>query len=58
MTDSNIPEELIDFIERVIPTKYRTTEYCNAHGRLIKDIEYMSPQGIIFIDKFFKDFHV
>ena len=58
MKDSNVPEELIDFIERVIPTKYRTTEYCNAHGRLIKDIEYMSPQGIIFIDKFFKEFRI
>ncbi len=52
------PTEIINFINRVVPEKYRKAPYCNEHGRLIQKIEYMSPQGIIFKDPLFKEFRI
>lgn len=52
------PIEIINFINRVVPEKYRKKPYCNEHGRLIQKIIHMSPQGIIFKDPLFKEFRL
>lgn len=55
LTSSNVPDEFKNFIYRIIPNHYRSKECCNSHGRLICNDEYMSPQGILEKDEFFKE---
>lgn len=56
MTDPAVPQEFVDFINRIVPPNLRSSKYCNENGRLIQNIEFMSPQGILFSDAFFKSF--
>ena len=55
LTSSNVPDEFKNFIYRIIPNHYRSKACCNSHGRLICNDEYMSPQGILEKDEFFKE---
>ena len=56
MTDPAVPQEFVEFINRVVPPNLRSSTYCNDNGRLIQNVEFMSPQGILFSDAFFKSF--
>ena len=51
-----VPEEVGNFIGRVIPSKYRRDPFVNKKGRLIKDIQYVTPLYILENDEFFAEF--
>ena len=48
--------EIIEFINRVVPLKYRKEPFVNKKGRLIKDIQYLTPLHILENDEFFAEF--
>jgi hypothetical protein len=55
MYDPSVPDEVIDFIERIIPDKYRgtNTKYTSERGRLLVNVEYITPHKILENDPYF-----
>jgi serine/threonine protein kinase len=52
-----VPQEFRDFINRVVPNKYKKTgEDVGETGRLLADDEYTTPMEIILNDPFFEEF--
>ena len=51
-----IPIEVIEFINRVVPEKYRTSDNTTSSGRLLCNDEYLIPDDIIKNDSFFNLF--
>ena len=49
-----IPPKVVEFINRVVPDKFRTGKYVSDRGRLLVDEEYLTPDQILKTDKFFK----
>lgn len=60
LTGVNSPQELKDFINRIIPQKYQKTgtEYVHKKGRLLVNDEYMTADYIIKNDPYFEEFRV
>ena len=48
--------EVIDFVNRLIPDKYKIKENTTKYGRLLIDDEYIIPENIIKYDTFFSSF--
>ena len=57
-TDDCIPQKARDFVNRIIPDKYKTGDYVSERGRLLVDDEYLTPDEIIKNDVFFKVWRV
>lgn len=53
-TDDCIPQKARDFVNRIIPDKYKTGDNISARGRLLVNEEYLIPDEIIKNDIFFK----
>jgi len=53
---THIPNEIREFINRVVPHQYKTGHRVSEKGRLLIDDEYTSPQKILETDIFFKEF--
>lgn len=53
-----VPSEVIKFIHRVVPKKYRerNTEYVHKKGRILVNNEYLTPEYIIRNDPYFEEF--
>jgi hypothetical protein len=53
-----VPKDVIDFVHRVIPEKYRDNESGNVtdKGRIIVNDEYLTPFDVLCNDPFFKKF--
>lgn len=50
------PKEIIEFIHRIVPPKYRTvssTKYIRKGGRILTDLEYTTPYEVIMHDELF-----
>lgn len=60
MTNDKVPKETKDFINRVVPKKYRktNTRYVHERGRLLVNDEYITPDNILKTDIYFDDFRV
>jgi len=58
MTSSKVPQEVKEFIERIVPEKYRDidTEYVTDKGRIKVNDEYMTPAYILKNDPYFDEF--
>ena len=55
LTDSCIPTEVTDFINRIVPIKYRSNlKNVSDRGRLIANVEYLTPDNILKNDPLFK----
>ena len=52
LTSCEVPTEVIEFINRVIPSQYKSGKYVSERGRLLKNIEYTTPDKLLN-DKFF-----
>lgn len=52
--EGGVPEEIIEFVHRIVPEKYRTGErYVNKKGRIQIDHEYTTPYKVIMEDPLF-----
>ena len=59
LTDSCVPHEVKEFIDRVIPKKYRDSEeFIHEKGRILVNDEYITPDELLKKDKFFEEFRV
>ncbi len=56
LTDEIVPQEVKSFINRVVPDKYKKSQYIHKRGRLLKNIEYVTPLELLEKDIFFQEF--
>lgn len=49
-----VPTKIKDFINRIVPTKYKSGKYVSERGRLLDNIEYLTPDYIIKNDPLFR----
>jgi serine/threonine protein kinase len=52
-TDSCIPSKVKEFVNRVVPEKYKDGEFVSDRGRILVDDEYLIPDEILKNDPFF-----
>ena len=57
-TESNIPDKVKEFVNRIVPNKFKEGELVSERGRILIDEEYLTPDEILKNDIFFKSFHV
>lgn len=53
-----IPTKIKEFVQRVIPTKFKTGKGVTDRGRLLVDMEYTTPDKILKTDPLFEKFRV
>jgi len=53
MTDPDVPIEIKDFINRVVPDNYKTGKDISERGRLLIDTEYTTPDILLKTDPLF-----
>jgi hypothetical protein len=60
MTSNTVPQEVKDFINRVVPKKYQKTdtEYIHKRGRILTNDEYITPDDLLKHDPFFEEFRI
>jgi len=59
LTDSNIPLELKQFIDRILPYKYRADPlFVHDKGRILINDEYLTPEQILKNDPYFEEFRI
>jgi hypothetical protein len=59
LTDPHIPYELKQFIDRIVPTKFRTeSTYIHEKGRILVNTEHMIPEQILLTDPYFEEFRL
>ena len=52
-----VPEEIVDFVHRIIPERYRNgSKYINKKGRILVDDEYTTPLKVIMTDPLFEKY--
>jgi serine/threonine protein kinase len=56
MTDSCVPQEAKDFVDRIVPNKYKSGRYVHERGRILINDEYLTPDEILKTDPFFEEF--
>jgi serine/threonine protein kinase len=57
-TEPEIPEKAREFVNRIIPEKYKSGDLVSERGRLLVNDEYLIPDEIIKNDIFFKIWRV
>lgn len=55
MFSQHVPQELKDFINRVIPDKYKTGEFIHERGRILINDEYVIPDTLLKSDPYFDE---
>lgn len=56
MTDSCVHQDVKNFINRIVPDKYKQGKYVHTRGRILINDEYMTPDYIIRTDPFFEEY--
>lgn len=56
MTESCVPQEAKDFVRRIIPQKYMSGSNVANRGRLLKKVEYLTPEDVLRYDEYFEEF--
>ena len=57
-SESCIPQTVKDFVNRVVPDKFKEGDLVSDRGRILIDDEYLTPDEILKNDPFFKSYHV
>ena len=57
-TDDHIPVKIRDFVNRILPDKYRKGNKVSERGRILVDDEYLTPDEILKTDKLFKSMRI
>ena len=59
LNDDIVPKEVKEFIDRVVPKKYRADEkYVHEKGRILTNIEYTTPDNLLKYDPYFEEFRI
>lgn len=58
MTDECVPQEVKDFVNRVVPKKYQTGTDVHKRGRILTNLEYLTPDEVLSKDPYFEEFRV
>lgn len=59
LTDDIVPLEVKQFIDRVVPKKYRADEpYVHEKGRILVNVEYTTPDYLLKNDPYFEEFRI
>lgn len=57
MEDNIVPQEAKDFVNRIVPEKYKNNlRYVHKRGRILINDEYLTPDEVLKKDPFFDDF--
>jgi hypothetical protein len=56
MTDPIIPQAAKDFVNRMVPNKFKKGKYVSERGRILVNNEYLIPDEVLKSDKFFEEF--
>jgi hypothetical protein len=57
LTDNCVPQEIKDFIGRVVPKKYKDSdEFVHEKGRILVNDEYTTPDELLKKDQLFEEF--
>lgn len=56
MKDSCIPQEARDFVNRIVPDKYKEGKYVHKRGRILINEEYLTPDEVLKSDPYFEEF--
>jgi hypothetical protein len=56
MTESCIPEEAKQFVNRIVPKMYQNGKYVHKRGRLLVNKEYITPDQVLKNDIYFEQF--
>jgi serine/threonine protein kinase len=56
--ESCIPEKVKEFVNRIIPKKFKDGNLVSERGRILIDEEYLTPDEILKNDPYFKSYHV
>lgn len=55
--NGGVPREIVEFIHRIVPEKYRDNpDYVHKKGRIKINIEYTTPYDVITMDKLFEKY--
>jgi hypothetical protein len=59
LTDDIVPREVKEFIDRVVPKKYREGDpYVHEKGRILVNLEYITPDYLLKNDPYFEEFRL
>jgi hypothetical protein len=59
LTDDIVPLEVKQFIDRIVPKKYRADEpYVHEKGRILVNVEYTTPDYLLKNDPYFEEFRI
>jgi len=56
MTDKSIPKDAKDFVNRIVPKKYQHGRNVAKRGRILIDVEYITPNEVLKHDPYFEVF--
>jgi len=54
--EPDVPDKVKEFIKRIVPDKFQHGSCVTDRGRLLENIEYLTPDEILKTDTFFKSF--
>lgn len=57
-TSPYVDKRIKYFVRRIIPKEYRSGDFVSKRGRLLKNVEYVTPIDVINHDPLFQDFRV
>ena len=58
LSDNSIPQKVKDFVNRIVPDKYKYGKYTTEKGRILIDKELFIPFQVLIKDPFFKKYRV
>jgi serine/threonine protein kinase len=56
MQEKCIPIEAKEFVDRIVPKKFKEGKYTSEKGRILVDTEYILPDDVLKTDIFFEEF--
>ena len=57
-TDEAIPDKIKEFVNRIVPNKYKEGKYVSDRGRILINEEYLTPDEILKNDSLFSIFRI
>lgn len=57
-TEPEIPDKVKEFVNRIVPNKFKEGDLVSERGRILIDEEYLTPDEILKNDPFFKPLHI